>query len=72
MRDPITKLTEELDAIRNLKASGIMPPGISADDFARLLVELMSPLARRRFHKAFAEWLSKAELADRQERPKKK
>jgi hypothetical protein len=43
---------------------------MSADDFASLLVEQMAPPTRRRFHKAFAEWMTKAEIADRQERRK--
>jgi hypothetical protein len=67
LQDQIVRLTEELDATRKIKTTGAMPPGMSAEDFAGLLVEQMAPATRRRFLAAVQKAVENEARQDRLE-----
>jgi hypothetical protein len=72
LQDQIVRLTEELDAARKLKTSGVMPPGMSADDFAQLIADRMATVTLRRFIAALNKCLQNAERQDTIEAKRRK
>jgi hypothetical protein len=52
LQDQITKLTEELDAQRKMKTTGAIPPHMTMEDLANVIVDQHNPSTVRRLIKA--------------------
>jgi hypothetical protein len=72
LQDTIVKLTEELDAVRKLKTSGAMPPGMSAEAFAEVIADQMATATLKRFISALTKCLHNAERQDNIEAKRRK